>query len=563
MFRHNKHGGTLARFKLHSTAGLHGQVVSYVFMMDSYYIGVDVGTSSVRAGLVSSNGRLIDYCSRPLQIWHYGSDYYEQSSKEIWTNVCEVVKSISDKIKDKKTVHGMGFDATCSLVALNSNGDGVPVNKFQDPNRNIIMWLDHRAIKQAELINNTGHEVLRYVGGALSPEMQAAKLLWLRENLPRVCWNETSVFLDLPEYLTYKATDQLTRSMCSLVCKFNYMGHETQKPAGVKAAEPGEHLGQGLTKIAAEQMGLWEGCPVGCSLIDAHAGGVGVIGADASGSGLPCENQPITNRLALVCGTSTCHMAISEKPMFVKGVWGPYYSAMVPGLWLNEGGQSATGKLIDHLVENHPAYREVQEFAKTKGTSTYEELNRVVIHLSNQKGLMNPAFLAQHFHVFPDFHGNRSPIADPNLKGMICGLSLTCDIENLAVLYVATMQALAHGTRHIVQSMNASGHDINTLFLCGGLSKNSLFVQTHADITGMPCVLPRESESILLGAAILGACASGHYGTIQEAMKKMTAIGDIYLPDDRFKSFHDKKYKVYHQMLKNQDEYRQIMDDQK
>lgn len=57
----------------------------------------------------------------------------------------------------------------------------------------------------------------------------------------------------------------------------------------------------------------------------------------------------------LICGTSTCHMIVSEKEVFVKGVWGPYYSAMIPGMWLNEGGQSATGKLLDHIIDSHPA----------------------------------------------------------------------------------------------------------------------------------------------------------------------------------------------------------------
>ncbi|KAK3709039.1 hypothetical protein QZH41_014911 [Actinostola sp. cb2023] len=296
-------------------------------------------------------------------------------------------KSVTAIFPNKRCIRGIGFDATCSLVALNSNGQPVSVSKSQDPQRNVIMWLDHRAIKQAERINSTTHEVLRYVGGVLSPEMQAAKLLWIKENLP-TCWESTSVFLDLPEYLTFKATGDPTRSTCSLVCKFNYMSHETQMQTGESStgnqgllggaegtqsgwvdsywqqiglqdlplgkysklgtitSTPGTPIGNGLTKNTAEQIGLWEGCPVGCSLIDAHAGGIGVIGADVTGSGLPCANQPITTRLVLVCGTSTCHMAISENPIFVQGVWGPYYSAMVPGLWLNEGGQSATGKLV-------------------------------------------------------------------------------------------------------------------------------------------------------------------------------------------------------------------------
>lgn len=64
--------------------------------------------------------------------------------------------------------------------------------------------------------------------------------------------------------------------------------------------------------------------------------------------------------IGLICGTSTCHMAVSRQAKFVPGVWGPYWSAMVPGMWLNEGGQSATGKLIDHVIESHSAYQSVK-----------------------------------------------------------------------------------------------------------------------------------------------------------------------------------------------------------
>lgn len=64
--------------------------------------------------------------------------------------------------------------------------------------------------------------------------------------------------------------------------------------------------------------------------------------------------------LGLICGTSSCHMAISPQPLFVPGVWGPYFSAVVPGMWLSEGGQSATGKLLDHIVDTHPVSNQIK-----------------------------------------------------------------------------------------------------------------------------------------------------------------------------------------------------------
>lgn len=205
------------------------------------------------------------------------------------------------------------------------------------------------------------------------------------------------------------------------------------------------------------------------------------------------------------------------------------------------------------------AYHDLKEQAESSGSSVYEELNRHVTVLAERRQLGNVALLSQTVHVLPDFHGNRSPIADPNMTGMICGLTLAADLDSLAILYLATLQALAHGTRHIIESMNKAGHSIDTLFLCGGLTKNEVFIQTHADVTGLPCVLPRESESVLVGSAILGACASGVFSSVQDAMKSMNAAGGLVKPQESLKGFYDKKHEVFLQMLRNQVEYREIM----
>uniref|UniRef100_A0A8C6NTV6 FGGY carbohydrate kinase domain containing n=1 Tax=Nothobranchius furzeri TaxID=105023 RepID=A0A8C6NTV6_NOTFU len=379
------------------------------------------------------------------------------------------------------------------------------------------MWMDHRAAEQAARITNTNHRVLSRVGGVMSQEMQPPKLLWLKENLKDSCWDKAAHFFDLPDFLSWKATGSLTRSLCTLVCKWTYCPPEGWDDSfwisvgledllennfskiGSVAAPPGSPLGGGLTAEAASDLGLNPGTAVGASLIDAHAGGLGVIGANVSGFNLPCEHQPITSRMAMICGTSTCHLAVSGRALFVPGVWGPYLSAMVPGLWLNEGGQSATGS----LVRTCPLLQ----------ANIYTHLNT---HLDSMARSGSAAdLLGSSLHVWPDFHGNRSPLADPSLKGMVVGLSLRHTLDDLALLYLATIQALALGTLHILEAMRETGHDISTVFMCGGLSKNRLFVQVQANATGMPVVLPDQMEAVLVGAAVLGACASRGYGTIQ------------------------------------------------
>ncbi|XP_053485738.1 FGGY carbohydrate kinase domain-containing protein isoform X1 [Ictalurus furcatus] len=555
---------------------LDGSMTSTSSGDDWCYVGVDAGSGSVRAALVSRDGRVTATAEEPVHIWQPQADHYEQSSDDIWRKCCSTVKKVTEGIA-KERVRGIGFDATCSLVVLDQNFQPVAVNKDGVKERNVVMWMDHRATGQASRITATSHRVLSAVGGVMSPEMQPPKLLWLKENLRERCWKEAAHFFDLPDFLSWKATGSLVRSLCTVVCKWTYspldgwddsfwaavglqdLIENNHSKMGERTCCPGSPLGGGLTPEAAAELGLEPGTAVGASLIDAHAGGLGIIGADVSGHQLPCENQPITSRVALICGTSSCHMAVSQKPLFVPGVWGPYLSAMVPELWLNEGGQSATGKLIDHVVTGHAAFSQLKERAENSGVNIYSFLNG---HLEEMaKDLKNPDELTTGVHVWPDFHGNRSPLADQSLKGMVIGLSLSRTLDDLALLYLATLQATALGTRHILDAMRDAGHDITTLFLCGGLSKNALFVRVHANVTGLPVVLAAEREAVLVGAAVLGACASRDYTSIQEAMEKMARIGKVVRPNLELESFYRKKYAVFLRLFAHQREYAALMSD--
>ncbi|XP_033993921.1 FGGY carbohydrate kinase domain-containing protein [Trematomus bernacchii] len=547
-------------------------------MAEVYYVGVDVGSASVRAALVTRAGRVESTAEQPISIWEPLTDHYVQSSTEIWDKCCTAVKRVTQGV-ERSQVRGIGFDATCSLVVLDQSFQPVPVSQDGDPQRNVVMWMDHRAAEQAARITSAGHGVLSRVGGVMSPEMQPPKLLWLKENLRERCWNKASHFLDLPDFLSWKATGSLTRSLCTLVCKWTYCPSEgwdagfwtsigledilenNFSKIGNVTCSPGSPLGDGLSQEAAADLGLETGTAVGASLIDAHAGGLGVIGADVKGFNLPCEDQPITSRMAMICGTSTCHMAISEQPLFVPGVWGPCLSAMVPGMWLNEGGQSATGRLMEHMVKGHAAYTQLQEEARHRfplnGENLYTYLNSHLSSMADSGSAVD--LLGSSLHVWPDFHGNRSPLADPNLKGMVIGLPLSKTLDDLALLYLATIQALALGTLHILEAMKEAGHDIRTLFLCGGLSKNALYVQIHANATGLPVVLPDQKEAVLIGAAVLGACASQDYSSIQEAMERMAKVGKVVLPDGELRSFYERKNKVFLRLFAHQREYQALM----
>src|SRR4029077_8630602 len=162
----------------------------------------------------------------PIRTWHEAGDIVEQSSSDIW-NACaaSVRAAIAEAAIPRDAVKGVGFDATCALVALSSGGAPVTVSGSGDPERNVIFWIDHRAVTEARQINDTEDDVLRYVGGSISPEMEVPKLLWLKQHL-RASFDAAGHFFDLADFLSWRATGSLARSMCTVTCKWNFLAHE-------------------------------------------------------------------------------------------------------------------------------------------------------------------------------------------------------------------------------------------------------------------------------------------------------------------------------------------------
>lgn len=541
--------------------------------MTSYYLGVDVGTGSARAGIFDLKGRMMGQASREIALYRPQADFVEQSSDNIWQAVCQAVRDVVNQSNiNPVQIKGIGFDATCSLVVLDKEGKPLTVSPSGRSEQNIIVWMDHRAISQAERINATQHRVLDYVGGVISPEMQTPKLLWLKQHMPN-SWQNIGHLFDLPDFLTWRATQDETRSLCSLVCKWTYMGHENRwdesyfrqigledllehdaAKIGRDVKTMGEPLGHGLTQRAASEMGLLPGTAVSVSIIDAHAGSLGTLGA-AGASG---EHADFDRRIALIGGTSTGHMAISKEPRFIKGVWGPYFSAILPDLWLNEGGQSATGALIDHMIQSHPCYATLRDQGKTQGKTIYEVLNDLLRKMAGEPEKI--AFLTRDIHMLPYFHGNRSPRANPNLTGILTGLKLSRTPEDMALHYLATIQAIALGARHIIETMNQTGYSIDTIMASGGGTKNPIFVQEHANATGCAMLLPEESEAMLLGSAMMGTVAAGVYESLPEAMNAMSRIGKTVTPQtNEIKHYYDRKYQVFREMYHDHIKYRQMM----
>lgn len=525
---------------------------------ERYAIGVDVGTGSARAGIFDSRGRMVGAAKRDITVFHESGAIVEQSSTEIWRAVCDSVKdALAQAGVAAEQVAGIGFDATCSLVVLGEGGRPLPVGPSENAERDIIVWMDHRALAQAERINATNHDVLRFVGGKISPEMETPKLLWLLEHRPAVfaaAWQ----FFDLADYLTWRATGDLARSTCTVTCKWTYLAHERRwdesyfrtvglgvladeqfARIGQHIVEPGTPLGQGLTPQAAGQLGLRAGTPVATGVIDAHAGGIGTVGA---------QGRPEAC-LAYVFGTSSCTMTTTRDPVFVPGVWGPYFSAMVPEAWLNEGGQSVAGAAIERLVAMHPHAHEAARRAAREGQPLPAMLAALAAQTAGGEGLSGAIRLAEGLHVVPEFLGNRAPFADPHARAVIAGLSMETGIESLVALYVAGIASIGYGLRQIIEVQARSGAPIEQIVISGGAGRQDLVRQLLADATGKPVLATAAEEPVLLGAAMLGGVAGGLYVDVRTAMAAMSQIEKVYAPaSGEIAARHEARYRAFTQL---------------
>lgn len=153
-------------------------------------------------------------------------------------------------------------------------------------------------------------------------------------------------------------------------------------------------------------------------------------------------------------------------------------------------GLSLLYKLIEFVISSHPVYATVQERARQEGTNVYsilaEELQRLRKEASKNGYEESLAGLTKDIHMYPDFHGrshlrlsnprtdhggvlagNRSPLADPRMRGSITGLSLDSSLADLALRFNVTLEAIALQTRQIVDQMNSHGHNIKSIYMSG------------------------------------------------------------------------------------------------
>lgn len=526
-----------------------------------YALGVDFGTESGRVVLVDvSTGEVAAthvtaYNDGVIDQYLPGSsikldhDFALQNPNDYLTVLSTSVPEVIELAGiSPEQVIGIGIDFTaCTILPTDKKLDPL-CNKQpfrENPHAWVKLWKHHAAQDEANKINQLalekGEEWLKRYGGKISSEWMLPKIWQVLDEAPEL-FAAADYFLEAADWLTAKMTGDIKRNSCAAGYKGTWHKRDGYLSAEfLNALDPsltdlyetklrGEVAATGskageLTNKMAERIGLPPGIAVAVGIIDAHAGvpGVGVT-------------EP--EKLVMVMGTSTCHMLLSEKEVHVEGISGVVEDGIIPGLFAYEAGQAAVGDIFAWFTDHHvPSY--IHDEAKSAGISVHQLLEEKASAIKpGESGL-----LALDWH-----NGNRTPLVDADLSGLIIGLTLATKPEEI---YRALIESTAFGTKSIIDTFRDNGVSINELYACGGLPhRNKLLMQIYADVTNMEIKISDSTITPAIGAAMFGAVAAGSenggYDSIKAAAIKMAKLKrDTFKPIKENVLIYEHLYREY------------------
>lgn len=460
-------------------------------------LGLDLGTTEVKAGFVTLDGRLV-----ALARVGYGLDVSggqgsaEQDPGSWWSAVVGAVR-------------GLHPGEPVEVVAIGVDGHGptlAAVDERGEATRPAITFLDTRSTAEAQEL-----EAATGVGGwALGP-LPAA--LWLERHEP-VAAASTRWYLTTWEWLAYRLTGEATAPRVPMavepdlgvVARATGLRVERRPTQGAMGAVVGS-----LTETSAAALGLRAGIPVSGGTNDAFASylGAGLLepgdaydpGGSAGGFGV------------------YWHEAVHVPGAFVT-------PAPLAGLYSVGAAMAATGRALDW-------FRDSIVGGGAPGAVTTERLlEEAAATPPGADGLVFLPYLA----------GERSPLWDPQARGVFAGLSLGHGRGHLAR---AIVEASALAIRHVATPMLSSGVRVTAMRVCGGPARSHAWNQVKADVTGFHVLVPRVLETAVLGSAILGAVGVGAAPDIEAAIRTMTSIEREIDPRGDLAATYDSLFDAY------------------
>lgn len=521
-----------------------------------FILGIDFGTLSGRASVVRATDGLekgaaiTEFRHQVMDRTLTAGDGQKLPPEFALQNPQDYLDVLSDAvpraIRESRVrpeqIIGIGIDFTSATV-LATDAEGTPMcekDEFRNnPHAYVKLWKHHGGQAQADKLlavaQERGEKWLPRYGGLMSSELMLPKLLETFEK-ERDLYDATDRFVNALDWIVWRMTGNLVHAAGDSGYKRHYQDGEYPTREYLEAVaegfggvfadkQPGEvrPLGSSageLTEELAKVMGLRPGIAVAVGNIDAH---VSAAAAQAVEAG----------QLTAILGTSAVYVVNGPELKEVPGMFGVVDGGVVDGLWAFEAGQSAVGDVFAWVVDNCTPAEYTNE-AKRRGISVHDLLTEKAKEQEiGAHGLVALDWLS----------GNRSILVDNNLSGMILGITLTTQPEDI---YRALVEATAFGFRRIIQSFQDAGVEINEIVACGGLLRNQWLLQLYSDVTDLPMSVATTTQVGALGSAVYGAVAAGCYEDLEEASRAMGGKRPAaYVPNPAAVELYDKLYAEY------------------
>ncbi len=480
--------------------------------MKEVVIGLDLGTSSVKAAGFDRHGALLCKASAPIATYSPHPGWVEQEPTDWWNAACLVLNELV-KVIPADRIAAIGLAGQCPTHVC-VGADGKPIGRA-------LLWQDQRAVKEAAWITNhvTPTQTEKWTGSSSIGDATCppARLLWLRDHRPEE-WAKTAAVVQPKDFIAIQLTGCLATDRHSAFCLFNLetRRYEPDYFAAVDiplvkmppALSPVDVVGN-ITASACKQTGLEEGIPVVIGTIDAYcdnlAGGI-------------CDS----GRAVDVAGTSEIISLNVDRKVSAEGV----FPAELDGNIFLCGPTQAGADTLRWLFA---------AFYQDCGiTLDYEKMEQEAGEAS--PGCDGLVFL-------PYLNGERAPLWDPQARAAFLGLTNCHDRRHFTR---AVYESIGYAIRHILEAAeNAAGRKAEEIVVCGGGSRSRFWNQVKADILQRPVRPAAVTETGCLGAAILAGVGIGFFPGLKKACKEMIQFKATLVPNDSLQDVYEARYRLY------------------
>jgi len=458
-------------------------------------LAVDVGTTTLKAGLFDEAGKLAARAEVPVHLSDREEPLHHEADANNWIGALALVTAQLQLSR---------FPRIRAVVVSGNGPTLVPVGRDGRPLDFAMTWLDRRGVQEAELAAEaTG----RYV----DPSFFLPKALWLFRHKPRV-YRDTRHFLSCPEFVDFYLTGQA----CTVLPSEPFLPYIWTQEAIEKLGmdprkfppfvKPGAAIGE-VRSAAEEVLGIPAGTPV-------FAGGpdfiMTLLGTATVTPGRACDRAGTSE------GVNLCTRApVADRRLLCL----PH---IIEGLYNVSGIISTSGKALDWF--KNATGRERQDYE-----GLFEDICQVP---PGSRGLIFLPYLA----------GERTPLWDPYARGCFIGLTMNHGRKEMTR---AVVESVGFAIRDVIEVMRESGLAIDELRVTGGQARSPLWNQIRADITGRRILVPEIIDSELLGDGIVGLYALGSHRSLEAAAEALVRIRKVYHPRPELQGPYDELFGLY------------------